>query len=266
MSTVDLFPSPAEAAAALHAPSERAQEIFYQATIESRSQREIAKEFQISQPRVNQIVAKVLAWVGDTLPGVAGEMTARQRFQAAKQITRDRLMYYPGLLVEKFHQSCEPVQVQITKPGCEPEIKIKNGQPKPQLLKAASDISAKLPRFELEMLVAEAKMPVAIAPLSPTSASSWAEAHAKGSTATDLTTPAALHPTPATNDPPVGELSVPAGKQRETSPVPASTLSANHFSTMPYSNPINGHPSRDDFRLPPQKALSRREQEIERRR
>ena len=82
MSTVDLLPDPIQAAAALKAPSERAQEIYYQATIESRSQREIAKEFQISQPRVHQIIAQVLAWVGDTLPGVAGEMTARQRFQA----------------------------------------------------------------------------------------------------------------------------------------------------------------------------------------
>ena len=102
MSTVDLLPDPVEAAAALKAPSERAQDIYYQATIESRSQREIAKEFQISQPRVQQVIAKVLAWVGDTPPGVAGEMTARLRFQAATQITRDRLLYYPGLLVEKF--------------------------------------------------------------------------------------------------------------------------------------------------------------------
>ena len=194
MSTVDLLPNPVEAAAALHAPSERAQEIFYQTVIESRSQREIAREFQISQPRVNQIIAKVLAWVGDTLPGVAGEMTARQRFQAAKQITRDRLMYYPGLLVEKFHQSCEPVQVQITKPGCEPEFKIKQGQPKPQLLKAASDISAMLPRFELEMLVAESKMPVAIA-LSPTPPATLHPA------------PATRHPSSTTNDPPDRDLS-----------------------------------------------------------
>ena len=102
MYTVDLLSDPVQAAAALKAPSERAQEIYYPAVVESRSQREIAKEFNSSQPRVHQIVAKVLAWVGDTLPAAAGEMTAWQRFQAAKQITRDRLLYYPGLLVEKF--------------------------------------------------------------------------------------------------------------------------------------------------------------------
>ena len=160
MSYVDLLPDRVEAAAALKAPSERAQEIYYQAAIESRSHREIAKEFKISQARMSQIVAKVLAWIGDTLPGVAGEMTDRQRLQAAKQLTRDQLMYYPGLLVEKFHQSCQPIQVQITKPGCEPEIKIKQGQSKPQLLKAAADISARLARFEVEMMEAEGKWSV----------------------------------------------------------------------------------------------------------
>ena len=269
MSTVDLLPDPIQAAAALKAPSERAQEIYYQATIESRSQREIAKEFQLSQPRVHQIVAKVMEWVGDTLPGVAGEMTARQRFQVAKQITRDRLMYYPGLLVEKFHQSCEPIQVQITKPGCEPEIKIKNGQPKPQLLKAAADIAATLPRFELEMMVAEAKHPVlasAVAPVSTAPLSPAEISRETGDGALLLPIPATHHPSPAPINPPNGDLSAAGQEQPALQLEPIGASSANRFSKIPYGVPDNGHAIHNDFCLPPKKALSRREQQIARRR
>ena len=68
------------------------------------------------------------------------------------------------------------------------------------------------------------------------------------------------------NAPPVGDLS--AGRQDQPASQPASvaTSSANPFITIPYIHACKGHPSRDDFKLPPQKALSPHKIEIECRR
>ena len=82
----------------------------------------------------------------------------------------------------------------------------------------------------------------------------------------EIPTPATRHPSPAPIHPPNGDLSAARVVQAENRPEPVGSPSANPFNKTPCSNTINRQPVRDDFQLPPKKALSRSEKEIKRRR
>ena len=78
--------------------------------------------------------------------------------------------------------------------------------------------------------------------------------------------PATQAPPPATSTPPNGDLSATLPDLGADQPAAVAAPVANSLSKMVCGNSVNGFLSPDDCQLPPKKALSRREMEIERRR
>ena len=73
-------------------------------------------------------------------------------------------------------------------------------------------------------------------------------------------------PIRAPNRPPFGDLSATRQDQAASQPAPVATSTANSFRKTPYIQAATRHRSRDDFKLPPPKALSRHEKQLKRRR
>lgn len=71
-------------AAAIKAPSCRDFEIYQQVMFEGMTQRKAAHLHKISQPRVNQILHDMAAWVADHTPGFAAELTSPQQLRLAR--------------------------------------------------------------------------------------------------------------------------------------------------------------------------------------
>src|SRR5436190_17225716 len=71
-------------AAAIKAPSCRDFEIYQQVAFEGMTQRKVAGLHKISQPRVNQILHEMAAWVADHTQGFAAELTPPQQLRLAR--------------------------------------------------------------------------------------------------------------------------------------------------------------------------------------
>jgi hypothetical protein len=75
-------------------------QIYETAVFAGRSQREAAKEYGVSQPRVNQILKEMAAWMADNTPAFAAGLTPEQKL---------RLVHY-NVVQQLEHQRCIAMQ------------------------------------------------------------------------------------------------------------------------------------------------------------
>jgi hypothetical protein len=85
--------------------SQRDRQIFHQVMVEMRSQRDVAREHNLSQSRVSRIVARVMAWMSETAPYGLEEVPRPQRLYAVARLYRDKLDYYEREAREAWERS-----------------------------------------------------------------------------------------------------------------------------------------------------------------
>lgn len=104
---------------ALNPPIPRDREIFEEAVVQRRSQREIAQERGISQPRVTKIVAEVGAWLCRVLPASLAGEEPRGKMALATWLAKSRLEFLLGKAMQKFEESCRDKVTHKTRKGQE---------------------------------------------------------------------------------------------------------------------------------------------------
>lgn len=89
----------------LKVPSDRDLQIYESAVFAGRSQREVAKEFGVSQPRVNQILKEMAAWMADNTPAFAAGLTPEQKLRLVHYNVTQQLEYQRCVLMEAWEAS-----------------------------------------------------------------------------------------------------------------------------------------------------------------
>jgi hypothetical protein len=87
-------------------PTERDTIIYEIVVIYGRSTRDVAEVFEISQTRVRQIVQRVLAWIGETLPE-RGEIDKQRELRLAQLIAADRFDNYYSTAMDQWRQKSD---------------------------------------------------------------------------------------------------------------------------------------------------------------
>lgn len=88
-------------------PSARDFALYEFVAAQSKTTREAAEEFGISQTRVRQVLAKVVEFLVEALPGDDGEHTAEQKLAAAERLANMRLDYLYGESLGEWRRSRE---------------------------------------------------------------------------------------------------------------------------------------------------------------
>jgi hypothetical protein len=88
-------------------PSARDFALYEFVAAQSKTTREAAEEFGISQTRVRQVLAKVVEFLVEALPGDDGEHTAEQKLAAAERLANMRLDYLYGESLSEWRRSRE---------------------------------------------------------------------------------------------------------------------------------------------------------------
>jgi hypothetical protein len=89
----------------LKVPSDRDLQIYETAVFAGRSQREVAKEFGISQPRVNQILKELAAWMADNTPNFCSGLTPEQKLRLVHYNVVQQLEYQRCSLMQAWEES-----------------------------------------------------------------------------------------------------------------------------------------------------------------
>jgi hypothetical protein len=91
-------------------PSVRDREIFRQVVICRRTKTDVARQFQLSQPRITQICCEVKQWMQEHTPRQTEEMEPPQWLNLAENLCRERLETQYALAMEAFEASRQPRQ------------------------------------------------------------------------------------------------------------------------------------------------------------
>jgi hypothetical protein len=91
----------------------RDREIHRRVAIESQSQRMVAAEYKLSQPRVSKIVQRVEKWMQHPVPKGFDEATRTERLQGAVRAHRMRLEHYLAEAVNCYEESKKPQTVKV---------------------------------------------------------------------------------------------------------------------------------------------------------
>jgi hypothetical protein len=97
--------SPLRSDISLKVPSDRDLQIYETAVFAGRSQREVAKEFGVSQPRVNQILKELAAWMADNTPNFASGLTPEQKLRLVHYNVVQQLEYQRCSLMQAWEES-----------------------------------------------------------------------------------------------------------------------------------------------------------------
>ncbi len=91
-------------------PSARDREIFRQVVICRRTKTDVARQFQLSQPRITQICGEVQRWMKEHTRTHTEELTQPQQLNLAENLCRERLEAQYALAMEAFEASRQPRQ------------------------------------------------------------------------------------------------------------------------------------------------------------
>jgi hypothetical protein len=86
-------------------PSQRNREVFA-AVAMGKSHSEVAGEFDLTQPRVTQIVRQVREWSSQVAGGERGEFNEVQLLRLAEETLRVQLDGWMRMAMEEWHKSC----------------------------------------------------------------------------------------------------------------------------------------------------------------
>ncbi|MFN0020154.1 MAG: hypothetical protein ACKVP0_17985 [Pirellulaceae bacterium] len=86
-------------------PSDRDLQIYEAAVFAGRSQRDVAREFGVSQPRVNQILKELAAWMADNTPSFCSGLTPEQRLRLVHYNVVQQLEYQRCSLMQAWEES-----------------------------------------------------------------------------------------------------------------------------------------------------------------
>lgn len=89
----------------LKVPSDRDLQIYESAVFAGRSQRDVAREFGVSQPRVNQILREIAAWMADNTPSFCSGLTPEQKLRLVHYNVVQQLEYQRCSLMEAWEES-----------------------------------------------------------------------------------------------------------------------------------------------------------------
>lgn len=96
---------PPLAGVSLKVPSDRDLQIYETAVFAGRSQREVAKEFGVSQPRVNQVLKEMAAWMADNTPAFAAGLTPEQKLRLVHYNVTQQLEYQRCIAMQAWEDS-----------------------------------------------------------------------------------------------------------------------------------------------------------------
>jgi hypothetical protein len=88
-------------------PSGRDLAVYEFVAAQSKTTREAAEAFGISQTRVRQVLAKVVEFLVEAVPGDDGEHTEEQKLVAAQRLANMRLDYLSGESLSEWRRSRE---------------------------------------------------------------------------------------------------------------------------------------------------------------
>ncbi|MFN0020484.1 MAG: hypothetical protein ACKVP0_19680 [Pirellulaceae bacterium] len=86
-------------------PSDRDLQIYEAAVFAGRSQRDVAREFGVSQPRVNQILKEIAAWMADNTPSFCSGLTPEQKLRLVNYNVVQQLEYQRCSLMQAWEES-----------------------------------------------------------------------------------------------------------------------------------------------------------------
>ena len=89
----------------LKVPSDRDLQIYETVVFAGRSQRAVAKEFGVSQPRVNQILKEIAVWMADNTPSFCSGLTPEQQLRLVHYNVVQQLEYQRCSLMEAWEES-----------------------------------------------------------------------------------------------------------------------------------------------------------------
>jgi hypothetical protein len=89
-------------------PPARNREIFRQVKVCQRTKTDVARQFDLSQPRVTQICDEVTEWMKEHTQSHTDEMSEPQRLNLAENLCRQRLETQYALAMEAFEASRQP--------------------------------------------------------------------------------------------------------------------------------------------------------------
>ena len=89
----------------LRVPAGRDLEIYEEVVFARRSQRNVAAEYGVSQPRVFQILRQVAAWLVETTPGFAAGLTPEQKLKLAHYNAEQQLTHHHQCLMQAWRDS-----------------------------------------------------------------------------------------------------------------------------------------------------------------
>ena len=86
-------------------PSDRDLQIYEVVVFAGRSQRDVAREFGVSQPRVNQILKEIAAWMADNTPNFCSGLTPEQKLRLVHYNVVQQLEYQRCSLMQAWEES-----------------------------------------------------------------------------------------------------------------------------------------------------------------
>ena len=86
-------------------PSDRDLQIYETVVFTGRSQRAVAREFGVSQPRVNQILKEIAVWMSDNTPSFCSGLTPEQKLRLVHYNVVQQLEYQRCSLMEAWEES-----------------------------------------------------------------------------------------------------------------------------------------------------------------
>ncbi|MCE9525311.1 MAG: hypothetical protein K8R36_04570, partial [Planctomycetales bacterium] len=89
----------------LKVPTDRDLQIYETVVFAGRSQREVAREFGVSQPRVNQILKELAAWMADNTPSFCSGLTPEQKLRLVHYNVVQQLEYQRCSLMQAWEES-----------------------------------------------------------------------------------------------------------------------------------------------------------------
>jgi hypothetical protein len=91
-------------------PSPRDREIFRQVVICRRTKTDVARQYQLSQPRISQTCGEVQRWMKEHTPRQTEETTQPQWLNLAENLCRERLEAQYAMAMEALEASRQPRQ------------------------------------------------------------------------------------------------------------------------------------------------------------
>lgn len=133
------------------APTDRDLAVYRATTCENRSQRDVAREFQLSQTRVCQLIKQVECWISKRTPRALLGFSKAERLNLAVHLERDRLNYLYGQAVTAWQASTKPVvtvKKVETRDGIREERVIRNSPGQVRFLAEAARLNRQLAELD----------------------------------------------------------------------------------------------------------------------